>query len=325
MTVHGADGDEFMVVAAIEMAGGRDGIAGLVDADYQNQAWDVSLSPFNQIFGKNMGLVKFACPGITATAVQKTAVAYAEAKNHQFRYEIPSNKVTEIDADTYINDTIGRNDFAVVSFPSYGYVADPETPNEGKLKLITLTGAIHGREARIAVDYDGYHKAEAGLDATLPNVLKLTTEDAILDEEYLNPLGIAVIKKMKGNFVMWGDRTLHLDPTWKWKHQREMMCYYENVLRESFDWIVFKINDALTEKPAMTSLMSFFLPEWRKRALRGKNFVEACKIKIDSEINTDATRAAGDLYAEISLRLADTVERFIMKIGKQGIFESVSA
>jgi hypothetical protein len=31
----------------------------------------------------------------------------------------------------------------------------------------------------------------------------------------------------------------------------------------------------------------------------------------------------GDMNAEIKLRLADTVERFIISIGKQGIFESV--
>ena len=323
MTVKGAPDDEFLVVASQELAGGRDGIAGLVDADYQNQAFDTSSSPFNQIAGKNMGLVKLACPGVTATAVQKSGIAYGEAKNHQFRYEIPSNKVTEIDADTYVNDTLGRNDFAVVSFPSYGYVSDPASPAAGKLKLVSLTGAIHGREARIAADYEGYHKAEAGLEATLPNVLKLPTGNAILDEEYLNPLGIGVIKKLKGNFVIWGDRTLCLDPTWKWKHQREQMCYYENVLRESFDWIVFAINDPIEEKRVLTSLKAFFLPEWTKRALRGKSFEDAASMKVDAENNTDLTRSSGDMYGDIRLRLADTVERFIIRIGKQGVFESV--
>ena len=29
-----------------------------------------------------------------------------------------------------------------------------------------------------------------------------------------------------------------------WKHQREQMSYYENVMRENFDWIVFDINDS---------------------------------------------------------------------------------
>jgi phage tail sheath protein FI len=101
------------------------------------------------------------------------------------------------------------------------------------------------------------------------------------------------------------------------------MCYYENVLRESFDWIVFAINDPIEEKRVLTSLKAFFLPEWTKRALRGKSFEDAASMKVDAENNTDLTRSSGDMYGDIRLRLADTVERFIIRIGKQGVFESV--
>jgi phage tail sheath protein FI len=229
----------------------------------------------------------------------------------------------ETSADGYVNDTIGRSDFAVVSFPSYGYVADPQGNGQGKLKLVPMTGMIHGREARIAADYSGYHKAEAGIDATLPKILKLPTGEKILNEEYLNPLGINVIKKVKGNFVLWGDRSLWTDTNWKWKHQRELMCYYENVLKENFDWIVFQINETATEKLAITSLRGFLYPEFVKGALRGNKFEDACQIKIDSELNTDAVRAAGDMYAQIMLRFGDVVERFIIRMGRQGIFEAV--
>jgi hypothetical protein len=323
LTVDGAASDEFMISAPLEMSGGRDGHADIVDSDYTQQAWDVGSSPFNRIFGKNVGLVKFATPGVTSTTVQKAGIAYADAKNHQYRYEIPSNIVTETGAIGQINDTLGRSDFAVVAFPSYGTVPDPLS-SEGKTKVIPLTGMIHGREARIAADYDGYHKAEAGIDAKLPRLLDIPTGDAILDEEQLNPVGIAVIKKSKGNFIIWGDRTLNTDPTWKWKHQRELVSYYEHVLQESFDWIIFAINDAENEKLALSALKLFFLPEWQpKRAIRGNTFNDAAIIKLDEELNTDATRAAGDMIAEIKLRLVDTVERFIIRVGKQGIFEAV--
>lgn len=325
LTASGAPGDEFLVVAPQELAGGIDGNASIADASYEDQAWDVSSSPFNQIRDKNLGLVKFATPGVTSTAVQKAGVAYAAAKGHQYRYEVPDNITSESSVDAYINDTLGRNDFAVVCFPSYGYVPDPEdTAGEGKLKLTTLTGQIHGREARMAVDWNGYHKAEAGIDAVLSRVLKLPTGETALNEEYLNPLGINIIKKKKGNFVIWGDRTLWTDPNWKWKHQRELMSYYEQVLIEAFDWIIFAINDPIEEKRALSAMFSFFYPEWTKRALRGDTFQDAAKIKIDGENNTDVTRAAGDMYADVSLRLADTVERFIIRIGKQGVFEDVA-
>jgi hypothetical protein len=322
LTVSGAATDEFLVEAALEMEGGRNGISALVDADYTQQAYDVDSSPYNRIFGRNYGVVKFATPGVTATAVQKAMAAYAAAKNHMCRYEIPSGTTDDNSAIAYINETIGRSDYAAVAFPSYSYVSDPDS-TEGRLKLIPNSGQVMGREARIAVDYDGYHKAAAGLEAVMPQTLKLPTGERILNEELLNPAGIQVIVKKQGNFVVWGDRTLYTDPTWKWKHQRELMSFYENVLRENFDWIVFAINDPITEKLALAALRSYFFPEWTKRALRGDTFEDAAKLKIDAENNTDATRAAGDMWADISLRLADTVERFLIRIGKQGIFDAV--
>jgi len=324
LTDDGAIGDYFMVEAPTQMAGGLDGIADLTDAMYNEQAWDTSSSVFNRIVGRNMGLIKYATPGVTSTAVQRAGAAYAEAKNHQYRYEAPANIVTEEAAIALVNDTLGRSDFAVMSMPSYGYVADPEDTGEGKHKLIPLTGMIHGREARIAGDYEGYHKAQAGEDAKLPALLEIPTGEEILDEERLNPVGISVIKKVKGNYIIWGDRTLYADSTWKWKHQREQMSYYEHVIQENFGWIVFSINDPISDQKALAALRSMFYPEWTpKRAIRGDSFEDAAIIKVDGEINTDATRGNGDKHAKISLRLADTTERFIVTIGKQGIFESI--
>jgi hypothetical protein len=322
-----AAADEFLVEAAQYLVNGRDGNADVVDASYQDQAWDVDASPFNRVAGRNYGLVKYATPGVTSTAVQRAGINYAYAKNHQYREEIPENVTTDTGALAYVNDTIGRNDYAVVSFPSYGNVPhpDPTFAREGRTKSISLTGMIHGREARIAADYDGYHKAQAGVDATLPRILSLATGETALNEELLNPAGIGIIKKSKGNFVIWGDRTLQTDPAWKFKHHRELMSHYEQVLQENFDFIVFTINDSISDRVALSALRSFFIPEFTKRALRGNVFDDACTIKVDNEINTDAVRAAGDKFAIVSLLLADTTERFTISIGKQGIFENVSA
>jgi len=324
MTAQAVGNDQYMVVSPTHLVAGIDGHASILDSDYE-KAFLLDSSPFNQIAdnNNNLGLIKLAAPGVTATAVQKAGVVYAEGRNYQFRYECPSGTVTDIGAMALVNDTLGRSDFAVMSFPSYGYVPDPLS-TDGKLNLRTLTGQIHGREAAIAGGYNGYHKAEAGIDAKLTKCLKLPTGDVAPDHELLNPVGISVIIKRKGNFVIWGDRTLYIDPNWKWKHQRELMSHYEHTLQESFDWIVFAINDPVLDGQAKAALREFFKPEFAKRAIRGTTVDDAAVIKVDSENNTDSTRATGDNFADISLRLADTVERFNMRIGKQGIFESVS-
>lgn len=328
----GAVNDRFMVFWQQPLGGpdrlsavptnGYDGLTGLGDTDWTAVHLNPGATYARQLFGQNKGLVKLATPDKTATAVVQAGVALAEAFNWQYRIEIPDTVETEDAAVSHINDTVGRNDFAVTSFPSYADVLDLEQP--GRLKRIPMTGMIHGREALVAKNFDGYHKAAAGQDVTLPRVVKLPFS-TVLNEEALNPQGVNVVKKLKGNFVLWGDRTVSLDPAWKFKHQRELMSHYECRLRESFDFIIFALNDTETQNLLISSLQAFFLPEFVKRAVRGKTFEEAVVIKIDGENNTDATRATGDLFADIALRLADTVERFNIRIGKQGIFDSVSA
>jgi hypothetical protein len=324
-----ATNNDLMVVAPYQMENGADGNAGVVDASY-TAAWDVSTSPFNRVRGKNLGLIKFGTPGVTSTAVQKAGLAYAEAKNHQYRYEIPANITGDTQAITYVNDTLGRSDYAKVSHPSYGSVPDPDpaAQREGKLKVISLIGMIHGREARIAADFQGYHKAAAGQDAILPRLLSTALGDRDLDEENLNPSGIGVIKKVNGNYVLWGDRTPCRDTAFKFAHKRELLSYYEQVMIEAFNFIIFSINDASSDADARTAIVEFFTPEFVKRAIRGDSLIggqnPAMILKVDAELNTDATRAAGNKIASIALRLADTTERFIIRIGQQGVFEGAN-
>jgi len=328
-------GDTFSVEAPQRLQGGADGIGGLKsNLTPFVVAFDTATSPINDLRGKGKGLVKIATPGLSKWAednaigslgvlVHKAGLSYAESRAYQYRVEVPPATTGETAADTYVNSTVGKNDFGVVSFPSYCYVLDPDS-TDGALKVLPMTGMIHGREAGVARNYNGYHKAAAGIEVTLPRVLKLTTGNTVLNEEYLNPRGLNVIKKVAGNFVLWGDRTIASDPTWKWKHQREQMSHYILSLLESFDWIIWALNDETTWQLAYAALYSFFLPEWNKRALRGDNFEDACSIKVDKDINTDASMAQGDLNAQVSLRLADVVERMIITLGKKGIFEEAA-
>lgn len=316
--------DYFMLMYGQELGGGYDGLAGLADSHYLQKLSAID-SPFNELFGKNVGLVKLASPGVSSTQVQKAGASYAESRNCQWRYECPSNIVTETAAEQWLNDTVGRNDFAVFCMNAWHYVTNPLGGNG--LKLSPTVGSIHGREAKMAKDYDGYHKAGSDVTATLPNTVKLTTGDRALNEEFLNPQGIQVIKKIKGNFTIWGDRTVGTDPAFKFKHKREYMSHQENILRENFDWIVFAINSrrAITQQLAATALRAHFLLEYNKNALEGDSFTDAFSLKMDEENNNRVTRAQGDLNAEIRFRIVDTVERFIITMSQLGIFESIES
>jgi len=311
-----------------QLTQGYDGIATIDENDFL-PAYDVNSSPFNETEQQGYGLIKHATPGINelsgpnALVVQQAGINYAESKNHQYRPEFPSSYTDEVAARTWVQNTLGKNDHEKIIFPSYASVSDPVKTS--LLKTVPITGMVHGREAKTARDYNGYHKVAAGGDVTLPRIREIPTLDRRLNGEVLNPAGIQRVEKRKGRFIVWGARVPYVDSAWKFCQHRELMSYYEHVLSENFDWVIFAINDPLEQPKLFAALESFFYPEWTKRAIRGDTFTDACEIKIDEENNTDATRAAGDLNCDISLQLADTVERFIITIGKQGVFDSTAA
>jgi hypothetical protein len=312
-----------------ELSQGHEGIWDIGTSDFQ-PAFDTNISPFIDLDDQGYGLVKFATPGIqelmsagNALTVQQAGIAYAEAKNHQFRVEFPSNYTDESSAKTWVNDTLGRSDHIKICFPSYAKVADPI--RKGLLKTVSLTGMIMGEEARIAKDYDGYHKVAAGIDAKLSKIRELPTLERKLNGEILNPVGIQRIIIKKGNFVIWGARIPYTDPAFTFCQHREYLSHIEHTLQESYDWIIFAINDEEERPKALAAAQSLFLPEWRKRAIRGNTLEEAAAVKIDDENNTTVAMAAGEMHMEIKLRVADTVEQFIITIGKQGIFETTAA
>ena len=314
-----AKGDVFRVEAITELASGYDGIADIGDINFLD-GYDTGTSPLKSLRGKNLGLVKLATPAVTAIAVQKAGVAFVESQNWQYRYEFPANIVSETAAEEFLNESLGRNDFAVVSFPSFGKATSPS--GQG-LKLITQTGAIHGMEASFARNFLGFHKAAAGLEAKLPGMLARPDglEELVLDEEFLNPLGISVLKKLDGNFVVWGSRTAGIDPAFKFKHQREFVSHVENVFLENFDFIIFALNNTELLQQLKSAFVVFFTPELAKGSIVGNSLSDAVVIKLDAENNTPETQDAGDTNAEIGMRVVGMVERFIIKVSKLGITE----
>lgn len=326
-----------------QLQDGYDGhLAGIDDSDFVD-AYDTGTSPFNDTEEKGYGLIKFATPGVTellassltsisdAQVVERAGEAYARARNHQYRYEIPKTGTDEVVARDYVQEVVGKSDYVKPCMHGFCKVSDPVLTD--RLKTVPTTGMIHGREAWHARSVGGYHQVAAGIDVDFPRIRQLFTVTGSgnnvvhkrLNGEILNPAGLQRIEIKGGKFVLWGARIPSSDPAWKFSQQRELMSYYEHVLIESFDYIVFALNDPIEQPGLIATLQSFFLPEWRpKRAIRGDKFEDACEIKIDDENNTDATRAAGDLNAEVTLRLADTIERFIITIGKKGVFETTA-
>jgi hypothetical protein len=336
-------GDQYQLVYPEQMSEGYDGyLAGMTSSDYE-QLLDVGTTPILKLQGRGYGLPTIATPGVTqltlATALQQKVQLLAQTYNWGCKNEIPEqfhdwDVYYEQDLVGYTNDTLGRTEYASLHFPSYGYIRDPfaDMESDARKVLIPLTGMFLGNEAWVAQRFEGYHKAPAGIDVQLPEVVELPAvgkpeSPTPLDEEVLNPAGINVVKwRPGGNVVIqWGDRTLATTTAFRFLHKRRMLSQYEIDLQEGFNFTIFEINDPIEDQKVLAAVHDYFLPEWRKRAIRGNTFVggnnPAAIFKMDEDNNTDATRAQGDQILEISLRLADTTERLRLFVGAMGVVE----
>lgn len=331
-------GEAFRLEWPERMGGGYDGyIAGMTTADYEPH-FDNATSKLLKLKSMNLGLVKLAIPGIgkpsPALVLQKKArTDLALAYNWQYRVEVPDEYETEEDALDWINNSYGRLDLAVAFFPTFNMIRDPfaSAGSEARPLEISMSGMHLGREAQVANDWSGYHKAEAGVDVTFPLILDSTVlgrpdKPVRMNEELLNPSGLNTYRwGAGGEMIAWGDRTLDSTTAFRFKHKREQLSHYVNVMRENFDWAIFQINDPVADADVLAAMHAYYLIEYRNRAIRGTSFVggrnPAAIIKMDQSNNTNATRAQGDQNIEVALRFADVVERLKISVGAMGISE----
>lgn len=334
-----AAGDEYSIEWPERFGAGFDGyVAGMTTADYE-ALLDSDTSPLKKLKTMNQGLVKVLIPGIAkpseAVALQQVCRDMCLSYNWQYRVELPDEYEDSQDMLDWVNNTMGRLDLSCVFVPTYMYIRDPlaDSGSDAREVLVSTQGMQLGREAMVARQYDGYHKAAAGTDVTLPLVIRApilgrADDPQRLNEELLNPAGLNAYRWTTGGntIIAWGDRSLDNTTVYRWKHKREQLSHYENVLIENFDWAIFAINDPIADADILAAMHTYFLEEFRKRAIRGDGFVggrnPAAIIKMDEENNTDATRGQGDQNIEISLRLADTVERLKIVIGAMGLTEA---
>lgn len=290
-------GKNFLVSFPQILTGGYDGnLAGLIPYSWTRYA-DVDENVIeNALWGKDLGLVKLACPGISDVVVQKAYANYAMNTAYMFRGEIPSNYNSASTAEVFLNQYLGRNDFQVLAFPSYGFVS---SPFGGGTRLVSISGDILGGEASYAGLSQGYHKPFAGVNAILPRVLKLPYEIKSRDEAVINITGIQPIKMMYGNCVVFGARSTAISPTYDFKHIREIQCNYIRQFLESRELLeqIFKPNQPYTLETVVMVLNNWARKEYKKGVFtQYLSFRQAVDIQGDnlgSGVITDQASAVG--------------------------------
>lgn len=302
LTVATQTGNSFFVSHPIALQGGYDGNTANTIPYYWTKYVDPDTNHVeNAVYGRNLGLLRMAFPGISSITVNKAGATYAEAKSYEFRYELPVYLTTAASIEAYIKQELGRNDFASVAAPSYIYISSPF--GAGK-RMITAVGDIMGGESLFAVNNSGYHVLFAGRAARLPRAIGLPFEIGRSDEVIANTSGVQMLKYSEGNIIVWGGRAPSLSSVYVFLHIRRSQSNYNRIFIEvdNLQELIFRPNQPDLAAQFRMILKTFARREYKKGVFsQYLTFDEAVRINTGQEADSNSSvgGAQGDQLVEI--------------------------
>jgi phage tail sheath protein FI len=205
----------------------------------------------------------------------------------------------------------GVTSYAAFYFP-WIEVYDPATKTN---IFVPPSGHIAGVYARVDGER-GVHKAPANVP--LLGALDLQFNISKAKQDGLNPQGVNVIRKLNGNILVWGARTLGGDANGEFKYVnvRRHFCYLKDSIDKGTQWVVFEPNTPELWAKIRRNISAFLTLEWRKGALFGTTTQEAFYVKCDAENNPPALRDLGQVVIEIGVAVVKPAEFVIFRLSQ---------
>jgi phage tail sheath protein FI len=203
-----------------------------------------------------------------------------------------------------------RSSYAAAYFP---WIWTPNVLDPKVERLTPPSGAIAGIYARTDATR-GVHKAPANEPV---RALRLERRLTHQEQELLNPAGINCLRYFtgKGNMV-YGARTLSLDPSWRYLNVRRTFCMVEESIARGTQWVVFEPNDRTLWQSIKRDIEAFLTRLWRDGALMGATPQQAFFVRCDEGLNTPEVIDAGMVIIQIGLAVVKPAEFVIFRIGQ---------
>ena len=316
-------GYHFLLVFPVSLTGGYDGDTAAIIPYYYTRYADGDANFIeNATFGKNLGLIRIACPGVSDQTIQKAFLNYAALKAYEYRVEIPSSYNTAATAEYYIKQVVGQSDFASVAFPSYGYISNI---NGYGTRLVSLSGDIMGGESLQAVNNRGYHVPFSGVNAIMSRVLQLPFAAYPNDDAILNTAGIQTIKNVYGNIVVYGARVPSVSPTYDFLHVRRIQSNLVRVFLEARTLLqlIFQPNQPQLSEQIVMTLNNFARSEYKKGVFsQYLSFSQA--VQTGSTIPTNSTSSVDTATSDGIVTILNGQLSVFFRYVPTGILETLS-
>jgi phage tail sheath protein FI len=145
---------------------------------------------------------------------------------------------------------------------------------------------------------------------THPMVSLQWREIGILTEHHINP----ILPQPSRGVVLWGARTLCVEPEWKHITARRIVSFIAEQLRRDNEWVMFESQKTelweVLRRVVTTRLDSF----WSAGLLTGGEAGTDYLVQCNAELNPPAVRDAGIVNIKVRLRPISTQEFIIVDL-----------
>lgn len=324
-SVYGTDAKPFRIEARMPMWGGYDGVAPAA-AKYI-QALDVGGSIFDRWLSTNLGLVRFACVGITDAATKAAARTYAEKHAWKYVAEFSSSLESQaLPGEAALADMLANeeeSDYVDHIFPS-----NARYPNVSGTKTVerSVVGHFMGIKARLAnvgVDNErGFHIAAAnnndqgsltsgGRCRGLPDAIGRWSPP----KKLLNDHGIIMLLWEGPSVYLWGNRMYSEGRTSQGKRytvtERDVHYHIARDLFVTTRPFIFKsistrrLGDVAT---ALREKMKAYHRDGWFSDVYGPGFEQAVSVSVPLDLNSPEDLNEGLVTAQIRYRPRSALE-----------------
>ena len=302
-------GDAVVIGNIDSVVPGNDG-ATPGDAEYE-ASLTVGLSPLDVIQDVNI----ICIPGIgTSTVVSQGANYCTQRMDCFFIGDVNQTDDTVPEAQDFLNSLTVKSSYGAVYYP-WLKMTDP-TGKSPEPIAVPPSGFVAGMYARIDTKR-GIFKAPAGTEANIGGAAGLVTETTDVEQDFLNPIGINVIRSFPASgIVIWGTRTLatRSDPEYRYIPVRRTAIFLEQSIYNGIQWAVFEPNDEGLWASLRLNITAFMLLQFRAGAFQGSSPGDAFFVKVDSETTTQADIDAGVVNILVGFAPLKPAEFVVLKL-----------
>lgn len=246
-------------------------------------------------------------PGLWSSAVHDALTKRCETRRDCFAILDPPNNL-------YFTGILNFRRRLNTPFAALYYPWIEVRDHDGGSAEIAPSAHVAGVYAR--VDHDrGVHKAP--VNEVIRGINKLVRNVTDDEQKLLNPEGINALRSFRGRGnLVWGARTLSLDPEWKYVNIRRYFTYLERSIDKGTQWAVFEPNDEPLWAKVRQNIANFLTRVWRDGALQGTKPEEAFFVKCDRSTMTQDDIDQGRLACLIGVAPLKPAEFVIFRIGQ---------